>query len=102
MIKPFIAQDLREVSPLVLAYIGDSIYEVYRFVASVAEENLRGTYMLYRSKYLLNFFLQWVGVSVQRFVIRAFVCIEKHMGLHSLKLVAGTTIGFKRPYVRAN
>jgi ribonuclease-3 family protein len=29
MIKPFIAQDLREVSPLVLAYIGDSIYELY-------------------------------------------------------------------------
>ena len=29
MIKPFIAADLREVSPLVLAYIGDSIYEVY-------------------------------------------------------------------------
>ena len=29
MIKPFIAQDLREVSPLVLAYIGDSVYEVY-------------------------------------------------------------------------
>ena len=29
MIKPFIATDLREVSPLVLAYIGDSIYEVY-------------------------------------------------------------------------
>lgn len=29
MIKPFIAADLREVSPLVLAYIGDSVYEVY-------------------------------------------------------------------------
>ena len=29
MIKPFIATDLREVSPLVLAYIGDSIYELY-------------------------------------------------------------------------
>ena len=29
MIKPFIATDLREVSPLVLAYIGDSVYEVY-------------------------------------------------------------------------
>ena len=29
MIKPFIAADLREVSPLVLAYIGDSIYELY-------------------------------------------------------------------------
>ena len=29
MIKPFIAQDLREVSPLVLAYIGDSVYELY-------------------------------------------------------------------------
>ena len=29
MIKPFIATDLREVSPLVLAYIGDSVYELY-------------------------------------------------------------------------
>ena len=29
MIKPFIASDLREVSPLVLAYIGDAVYEVY-------------------------------------------------------------------------
>ena len=29
MIKPFIAADLREVSPLVLAYIGDAVYEVY-------------------------------------------------------------------------
>ena len=29
MIKPFIAADLREVSPLVLAYIGDSVYELY-------------------------------------------------------------------------
>lgn len=29
MIKPFIAADIREVSPLVLAYIGDSVYELY-------------------------------------------------------------------------
>ena len=29
MIKPFIAADLREVSPLVLAYIGDSVSELY-------------------------------------------------------------------------
>ena len=29
MIIPFIASDLREVSPTVLAYIGDSVYELY-------------------------------------------------------------------------
>ena len=29
MIIPFIASDLREVSPGVLAYIGDSVYELY-------------------------------------------------------------------------
>lgn len=29
MIIPFIAADLREVSPLVLAYIGDSVYELH-------------------------------------------------------------------------
>ncbi len=29
MIIPFIAADLREVSPQVLAYIGDSVYELY-------------------------------------------------------------------------
>ncbi|MBR2524268.1 MAG: Mini-ribonuclease 3 [Clostridiales bacterium] len=29
MIIPFIASDLREVSPVVLAYIGDSVYELY-------------------------------------------------------------------------
>lgn len=29
MIIPFIATDLREVSPLVLAYIGDSVFELY-------------------------------------------------------------------------
>ena len=29
MIKPLIATDLREVSPLVLAYIGDSVYGLY-------------------------------------------------------------------------
>ena len=29
MIIPYIASDLREVSPAVLAYIGDSVYEVY-------------------------------------------------------------------------
>ncbi len=29
MIKPLIATDIREVSPLVLAYIGDSVYELY-------------------------------------------------------------------------
>lgn len=29
MIIPFIASDLREVSPQVLAYIGDSVYELY-------------------------------------------------------------------------
>ena len=29
MIIPYIASDLREVSPAVLAYIGDSVYELY-------------------------------------------------------------------------
>ena len=29
MIIPYIASDLREVSPQVLAYIGDSVYELY-------------------------------------------------------------------------
>ena len=29
MIIPFIAADLREVNPSVLAYIGDSVYELY-------------------------------------------------------------------------
>ena len=29
MITPFIAQDLREINPLVLAYIGDSVYELH-------------------------------------------------------------------------
>ena len=29
MIIPYIATDLREVSPAVLAYIGDSVYELY-------------------------------------------------------------------------
>ena len=29
MIIPYIASDLREVSPTVLAYIGDSVYELY-------------------------------------------------------------------------
>ena len=28
MIKPFIASDLREISPLVLAYIGDAVYDL--------------------------------------------------------------------------
>ena len=29
MIIPFIAADLREINPSVLAYIGDSVYELY-------------------------------------------------------------------------
>ena len=41
MIIPFIASDLREVSPTVLAYIGDSVYELYArcHVASVCAGN---------------------------------------------------------------
>ena len=29
MIKPFIAENLKEVQPAVLAYIGDSVFELY-------------------------------------------------------------------------
>jgi len=37
MIKPFIATDLREVAPDVLAYIGDGVYELYARCHSVGQ-----------------------------------------------------------------
>lgn len=64
MIIPFFAQDLREVSPSVLAYIGDSVYELYSR-CHVSGKNSSGSHNMHKQT------IKYVCAQAQSAAIKA-------------------------------
>ena len=80
----------------------DTEYKVNGFVAAVAEKDLRGFHPLQRGYGLLQLFLQRVGITVERHVVRTLVGIEKRVRGFAVILITGRAVGLESPNVGAD
>ena len=77
----------------------DAIRQINRLITTITQEDILHRHSLHRWDYLFQLLLQRIWVAVHAIRIRILVGIEESISLHPLKLVTGTTIWFKRPYV---
>ena len=76
-----------------------AVDKVYGLITSVSQKNLAGVYALMTRKLCLERLLQGIGITVESLIVRAFIGIQKHMRVSTLKFVTGTAIWLQCPYI---